>query len=109
MIKNFEDVQKLSQSNLDNTMKLFGDWSKSWQAIAAEMSDYSKRSFEEGTQTFEKLLGAKTVEQALEIQTNFAKKAYDEYMREMTKIGTMYTDIAKEAYKPLEKVMQQGR
>lgn len=109
MIKNFEDVQKLSQSNLDNTMKLFGDWSKSWQAIAAEMSDYSKRSFEEGTQTFEKLLGAKTVEQALEIQTSFAKKAYDEYMREMTKIGTMYTDIAKEAYKPLEKVMQQGR
>ena len=100
MIKNFEDVQKLSQSNLDNTMKLFGDWSKSWQAIAAEMSDYSKRSFEEGTQTFEKLLGAKTVEQALEIQTSFAKKAYDEYMREMTKIGTMYTDIAKEAYKP---------
>ena len=37
MIKNFEDVQKLSQSNLDNTMKLFGDWSKSWQALAARL------------------------------------------------------------------------
>lgn len=106
MIKNLEDVQKLSQTNLDNSMKMWGDWTKSWQAIAAEMTDYTKRSFEEGTQTFEKLLGAKTVEQALEIQTSYAKKAYDEYMREMNKIGTMYADIAKEAYKPVEKVFQ---
>ena len=109
MMKNFEDVQKLSQTNIDNTMKLFGDWSKSWQALAAEMTDYTKRSFEDGTQTFEKLLGAKTVEQALEIQTSYAKRAYDEYMREMNKIGTMYTDIAKEAYKPVEKIFQQAR
>lgn len=108
MIKNFDDVQKLSQTNMDTTMKLFGDWTKSWQAIAAEMTDYTKRSFEEGTQTFEKLLGAKTMDQALEIQTSFAKKAYDEYMREMTKIGTMYTDIAKEAYKPVEKAFNQA-
>jgi hypothetical protein len=106
MIKNLEDVQKLSQTNLDTSMKMWGDWTKSWQAIAAEMTDYTKRSFEEGTQTFEKLLGAKTVEQALEIQTSYAKKAYDEYMREMNKIGTMYTEIAKEAYKPVEKAFQ---
>lgn len=106
MIKNFEDVQKLSQTNLDTSMKMWGDWTKNWQAIAAEMTDYTKRSFEEGTQTFEKLLGAKTVEQALEIQTSYAKKAYDEYMREMNKIGTMYADIAKEAYKPVEKAFQ---
>lgn len=106
MIKNFEDVQKLSQTNIDTSMKMWGDWTKNWQAIAAEMTDYTKRSFEEGTQTFEKLLGAKTVEQALEIQTSYAKKAYDEYMREMNKIGTMYADIAKEAYKPVEKAFQ---
>lgn len=101
MINNM-DVQKLGQENLDRAMRLIGDWNKNWQAIAAEMADYSKRSFEHGTKTFEKLLAAKSMEQAIEIQTNYAKRAYDEYMQQMTKLGGMYANLAKEAYKPLD-------
>jgi hypothetical protein len=70
------------------------------------MTDYTKRSFEESTSTFEKLLAAKTIEQAIEIQTGYAKRAYDGYMHQMTKLGGMYADLAKEAYKPVEKVLQ---
>ncbi|MCL4765875.1 MAG: phasin family protein [Hyphomicrobiaceae bacterium] len=101
MINNV-DVQKLGQENMDRAMRLFGDWNKNWQAIAAELSDYSKRSIEQGTKTVEKLMSAKSMEQAIEIQTNYARRAYDEYMQEMTKLGSMYANIAKEAYKPME-------
>jgi hypothetical protein len=109
MINNFQDLQRLGQFNTDAAMRMFGDWNKGWQAIAAEMSDYSKRAFEDGTATFEKLLGAKSLEQAFEIQTSFAKRAYDDYMHQMTKIGSMYTNLAKDAYKPVERAMQNGR
>lgn len=101
MINNM-DVQKLGQENLDRAMRLFGDWNKGWQAIAAEMTDYNKRSFEQGTKTFEKLLAAKSMEQAIEIQTSYARRAYDEYMQQVTKLGGMYANLAKEAYKPLD-------
>ena len=109
MIKNFEDMQKLSQTNMDTAMKAFGEWNKGWQAIAAEITDYTKKSFEEGTATFEKLASAKSVEQAIEIQTGYAKRAYDGYMHQMSKIGGMYAELAKEAYKPVEKALQNGR
>lgn len=109
MINNFQDLQKLSQTNVDTAMKLFGDWNKGWQAIAAEMSDYSKRAFEEGTATVEKLMGAKSLEQAFEIQSSYAKRAYDDYMHQMSKIGGMYTNLAKDAYKPVERALQNGR
>ena len=109
MIKSFDDIQKMNQTGVDTAMKMIGDWSKSWQAIAAEVIDYTKRSLEEGTSTFEKLLGAKSMEQALEIQSSYAKRAYDEYMHQMTKMGTLYADMAKEAYRPLERAMQIGR
>ncbi|MGE0848911.1 MAG: phasin family protein [Hyphomicrobiaceae bacterium] len=109
MIKNFDDFQKLGQQNVDTAMKLFGEWNKGWQAIAAEMTDYTKRSFEESTATFEKLLTAKSLEQAIEIQSGFAKRAYDGYMHQVSKIGGMYADLAKEAYKPVERVMQGAR
>ena len=102
---NFDEFQKAGQSNMDTAMKMFGEWNKGWQAIAAEITDYTKRSFEEGTATFEKLLSAKSVEQAIEIQTGFAKRAYDGYMHQMSKIGGMYADLAKEAYKPVEKAL----
>jgi hypothetical protein len=109
MIKNFEDIQKLGQTNMDTAMKAFGEWNKGWQAIAAEITDYTKKSFEEGTATFEKLVSAKSVEQAIEIQSGFAKRTYDGYMHQMSKIGGMYAELAKEAYKPVEKALQTGR
>jgi hypothetical protein len=108
-MKNFEDIQKLGQTNMDTAMKMLGEWNKGWQTIAAELTDYTKRSFEESTATFEKLLSVKSVEQAVEIQTGYAKRAYDTYMHQMSKIGGMYADLAKEAYKPVEKALQNAR
>ncbi|MDX2155338.1 MAG: phasin family protein [Hyphomicrobiaceae bacterium] len=109
MMKPFEDMQRLNQANVDAAMKVMGEWGKSWQAIAAEMTDYTKRSFEESAHTLEKLMSAKSPEQALEIQSSFAKRAYDDYMHQMTKIGGMYAELAKEAYRPMERVLQSGR
>lgn len=108
-MNNFQDLQKLSQTNMESTMKVFGDLNKGWQAIAAEFSDYSKRAFEDGTATFEKLLAAKSVEQAYEIQQSYAKRSYDEYVHQLSKIGGMYSTLAKDAYKPVEKVFQNAR
>lgn len=107
-MKPFEDFQKLGQTNVDAAMKAFGEWNKGWQAIAAEMTDYTKRSFEDSSATFEKLVSSRSIEQVMEIQTTYAKRAYDEYMHQLTKIGGMYAELAKEAYRPVERAMQNG-
>ena len=65
--------------------------SKSAQAIAAEIADYSKKSFEESTAALEKLFGVKSIEKAIELQTEYAKTAYEGFVAEATKIGEMYT------------------
>jgi hypothetical protein len=105
----FDDLQKLGQHNVDTAMKLSGEWNKRLQAIAAEMTDYTKRSFEESAATFEKLLSAKSVAQAIEIQTGFAKRAYDSYLHQVSKIGAMYAGLAKEPYKPVANALQAAR
>lgn len=101
-MKAYEDIQKSGQENFDAAVKSFGEVNKGVQAIAGEVTDYTKKSIEEGTEAFEKLLGVKSVEQAIDVQTSYAKKAYDNYVSQVTKIGEMYADIAKEAYKPVE-------
>ena len=102
MLKNFDDVQKYGKDNMDATMKAWGQVSKGVQAIAAETADYSKKSFEEGSATMEKLLGAKSIEKAMEIQTAYAKSAYEGFVAQATKMGELYADLAKESYKPFE-------
>jgi len=94
---------------MDTALKAFGEWNKGWQAIASEMGNYTKRSFEDGSATFERLLGAKSLEQAIEIQSTYAKRCYDDYMQQMSKISAMYADIAREAAKPMERFMQGQR
>jgi hypothetical protein len=102
MIKNFDEIQQFSKDNVDTAMKAFGAVSKGAQAIAVEVADYSKKSFEEGTQAFEKLAGVKSVEKAIELQQAYLKDAYEGFVAKAAKIGELYTDLAKEAYKPYE-------
>ena len=102
IIKNIEDVQKMGKDNMDATMKSFGMLSKATQAIATEVADYSKKSFEDGTKVMEKLLGVKSLEKAIEIQTDYAKTAYEGFVAGATRIGELYADLTKETYKPFE-------
>ena len=50
----------------------------------------------------EKLLGAKSVETAIQIQTDYAKSAYEGFVAQATKINEMYVKLASEAFKPVE-------
>ena len=102
MVKTIDDVQQFGKDNMDATMKSFGALSKSFQAIAVEMADYSKKVFEQGTAATEKLIGAKSLEKAIEVQSDYAKSAYEGFVAEATKLGELYADLAKEAYKPFE-------
>jgi len=102
MMKTFDDVQKLGKDNVEATLNCLGAASKGLQAIAAEVTNYSKKSFEEGTAALERLLGAKTLEKAIEVHSDYAKTAYEGLVTQATKLGQLYADLATEVYKPLE-------
>lgn len=99
---NFEDFQRFGQENLDAAMKSFHAATKGFQAIATEATNYSRKSFEDGTAAMERLIGVRSVEKAIEIQNEYVKRAYEGFVAEATKIGELYADLAKETYKPFE-------
>ena len=71
-----------------------------FQAIATAYGDYTKKSFEDTRSFVEKLSGVKSVDKAIEIQTEFAKSAFETFMAESQKIGALYRDLATESCKP---------
>ncbi len=102
MFKNMEDMQKFSKDQMEAATVSASALSKGFQQIATETGDFSKKSFEASTGLFEKLAGVKTLDKVIEVQTDFAKSAYESFVAQATKMGELYTAIAKEAFKPME-------
>jgi phasin family protein len=102
MMQQFEGLQKAGKENVDAALKSFGVASKGVQAIAVESTDFAKKSFEQGTAAFEKLAAVKTLDKAIELQSDFVKSAFEGYVAQATKMGELYAALAKDAYKPFE-------
>jgi phasin family protein len=100
-----DPMQKFGKDSMDMAMTTFGAWTKNAQAIATEFADYSKRSFDDSTAALEKLMGAKSLETAVAVQTEYLKSSYEEFVAESAKISELCADFAKEAYKPFEGVL----
>jgi hypothetical protein len=81
--------------NMPAAVGVFSDIGKCWTAIACEMTDYAKKSFEDSVATFAKLTSVKSIEHAVQIQTEFTKRAYAAHLKEITKISDMYAELAK--------------
>ena len=102
MIQQLDQIQKFGKDNADAALKTFGLVSKGAQAIAIESADFAKKSFEQGTATIEKLVGAKTLDKAFEIQADYLRSAYEGVVAQSTKIGELYAGLARDAFKPYE-------
>jgi phasin family protein len=108
MMKTFEDMQNFSRDSIDASLKSFGACSKSAQTVAVEITDFSKKAFEEGAVATEKLCNAKSLETAIEVQSDYLKAAYESFVSETAKLAELYADWAQEAYKPFESCMSRG-
>ncbi len=102
MYATFEDFQKFGKQQFDAVAAAASSLTRGWQEIAAETTEFSKKAIAANTEVFEKLIGAKTFDSAIQIQTEFAKSTYEGLVAETTKIGELYARLAKEAFKPVE-------
>jgi hypothetical protein len=102
MVATFESVQKLGKEQFDAYSAAFSAVAKGWQSIATETTDYSKKSFEKGRVLAEKLIAVKKIDEVIQLQSDFAKAAYEDFVAEAAKIGEIYTAMTKEAFKPVE-------
>jgi hypothetical protein len=109
MFQNFDEIQKISKETTDIALKNFNTVSKGVQAIAVEVADYQKKSFEQGTAAVEKLFGAKSLDKVIEAQTDYFKNAYEGFVAQTKKIGDLYADLAKETYKPVESALAKAK
>jgi hypothetical protein len=102
MFQNFEQTGQFGKEAMDNGLKSFAAVTKNMQAIAVEATEYSRKAVESGTATIEKLFAARSPEKAMAIHADYLKGAYEGFVAQATKMGDLYAEMAKDAYKPFE-------
>jgi phasin family protein len=97
-----EDFQQYGKEHLETVVASANTLQTGFQAIASAYGDYTKKSFEDTKSFVEKLSGVKSLDKAIEAQTEYAKSAYETFVAESQKIAGLYSDLAKQTFKPLE-------
>ena len=90
------------QPQVDAALAAANCLSVDFQTLATAYGNYTKKSFEDTKAFVEKLSGVRSLEKAVEIQTEFAKQAYETFVTESQKIRELYSGLAKQSLKPFE-------
>jgi phasin family protein len=103
------EYQKAAETGLEAASRSFGEANKGFQALAAEMMEYSKSAFDDAIRTWEQLIGVRSLEQAIQIQSDYAKRVYENHMAELKKLGEMTVGMVRDASKPVEDASRKFR
>ena len=72
------------------------------ETLHNEIYAYAKQSMENSIAAGKAILGAKSVHEAIEVQTDFAKSAFENYVAELTKFNQLFSATAKDSFAPLQ-------
>ena len=97
-----EEMQQYGKEQFETAVASANTLQSGFQAIATAYGDYTKKSFEDTKSFVEKLSGVKSLDKAIEVQTEYAKTAYETFVAESQKIAELYANLAKQTFKPFE-------
>jgi hypothetical protein len=104
MTKDSDSIQHAGEQLDAVTMKLHS-FGTIVEAIFAEGADYMKKSVDTRMAFVEKLLGAKSLDTVIQIQSEYAKTSHADFVAQATKMGELYSNLAKACFKPIELTM----
>lgn len=99
--KNFDEVSSFGKDNVDAMLRATAAWTKGWEDFGREWFGYAQASVEKSVSTAKALLTAKSVREVVDLQSDYARSAFESAVTESTKLSEMTLKVANEALAPL--------
>jgi phasin family protein len=100
--KNYDHFLGYGRDTVEAYVKSANAAGKGVETLQNELYAFSKQSVEDSMSAAKAVFGSKSVHEAFELQTDFAKSAFDNYVGQMTKISEIMFNTAKDAFGPLQ-------
>ena len=97
----YEDLANLGRENLAAVLRANAALTEGLEAISKEVMGYARNSFEDAAETATALLAAKTFEDVVQLNSDFAKASFERIVERSTKLSEIGVKVANEALAPL--------
>jgi phasin family protein len=101
MMKTTEDFVAFGQANLEAFVKSGQIWSAGVQELTKQIATSAKASFDESVSTFKAMSTVKSVKEAIDLQSNFAKAALEKAMAESNKLTDASIKLTEQTLAPI--------
>jgi hypothetical protein len=105
MANNSAEIQEFGKAQLEAATTSSSAFIKNFKTLAEEATAFSAQSIAKVSTLLEDLRSAKSFESAMHIQSEYTKTFFADFVAYLTKIGELYSDLSKEALKPIEAVV----
>lgn len=102
VFKSYDQFNTLAQGNYEAVSKSLGILSKGFESVSKAWADYTKVSVDTGMAFGKQVLGAKSLNEVVDLQNSYTKSAFDSFVAESTKISEMSVKTASEAIEPIK-------
>ena len=96
-----EQFAHFHQGNLEAMVKSSQIWATGLQDLSKHMASQAQTTMEETISTFRAMTGVKSLKEAFELQTSFAKSSMEKALSESTKLTETGLKLAEEAAAPI--------
>jgi phasin family protein len=99
--KAYEEFSKFQKDNYEAYIAASTIFAKGTENLSKVWLTLTQEAMENAAQTAKALLGAKTLREAVDLQSDFAKSNFDKFVAEGTKLSELSVKVANEAFAPL--------
>lgn len=102
-IKGYDQFAVLGQDNFDAFVQANSAVAKGFELIGKHVLAFAQRSVEENMAQARALVGAKDLQEMVDLQNDFAKQRLEETLTQTAKLTELSTQVANEAIEPLQR------
>ncbi|WP_353218128.1 TIGR01841 family phasin [Sandarakinorhabdus sp.] len=101
-MKSLDEMNTTARANVDALIASARTATTGVEQVVAHLTEASKKSFEESTAMMKSLAAAKTPNDMMQLQTEFAKAQFDSAVAEYSKLTEMMVKLAGEMMEPMQ-------
>jgi phasin family protein len=101
-MKSLDDMTEMTRANVDALLASARAATTGVEQMVAHLTEVSKKSFEDATHAMKGIAAAKTPNELMQLNTDFAKAQFDSAVSEYSKLTEMMVKLAGEVMEPVQ-------
>lgn len=100
-VKSFDELTEQQKATVEALIASSEVTVKGAEQLSEEIVAYNQKAYDKAMGNAKALMGAKTVQDAVELQTDFLREGFDEFVAQQAKLSELAVKFANEATQPL--------